>query len=92
VGQALVIGDDLLLRAFAALSEARSSHPAARVLEAMQELNQFARECCRGQFEEMCAGRWISEDEYLALVAGKTAAPFIPAGALGVLFTIGSTW
>ncbi len=90
VGQALVIGDDLLLRAFAALSEARFSHPAARVLEAMQELNQFARECCRGQFEEMCAGRWISEDEYLSIVSGKTAAPFVAAGVLGVLLGGGS--
>jgi octaprenyl-diphosphate synthase len=85
MGQALVLGDDLLLRAFAVLAEARAYHPAALVLEATEVLIQFARECCRGQFEELAAGRWISEESYLTIVRGKTAAPFVAAGVLGVL-------
>jgi geranylgeranyl pyrophosphate synthase len=85
IGQALVVGDDLLLRAFTALAEARMRHPAERVLEAMEALNQLARVCCRGQFDELCADRWISERDYLAIVSAKTAAPFVAAGVLGVL-------
>ena len=85
VGQALVAGDDLLLRAFSVLSEARACFPASRVLEAMEALNQLARECCRGQFDELCADRWISEEQYFAIVSGKTAAPFEAAGVLGVI-------
>ena len=85
VGQALVIGDDLLLRAFTALADARTCHPAEMVLQAMEALNQLARKCCRGQFEELRATRWISEEQYFAIVDAKTAAPFVAAGALGVL-------
>ena len=85
VGPALVVGDELLLRAFATLAEASSRHPAARVLAATDTLNRLARDCCRGQFEELCSDRWVSEKEYLAIVAGKTAAPFVAAGSLGVL-------
>ncbi len=84
-GPALVIGDDLLLRAFAALGDARGRHSAEAVLQAMETLNQLAMTCCRGQFEELRATRWISEEHYLAIVEGKTASPFIAAGVLGVL-------
>lgn len=85
VGPALVIGDDLLLRAFTALAQARARHSAEIVLQAIETLNQLARTCCRGQFDELCATRWISEKQYLAIVEGKTAAPFVAAGVLGVL-------
>jgi len=85
VGQAIVVGDDLLLRAFTALAEARTRHPAGRVLEAMDVLNQLARDCCRGQFEELYAKSWISEEQYLDIVSCKTAAPFVAAGVMGVL-------
>ena len=85
VAQALVIGDDLLLRAFAALADASPRHSPEVVLQAMQALNQLARTCCRGQFEELRATRWISEEQYFAIVEGKTASPFIAAGVLGVL-------
>lgn len=91
VGRALVIGDDLLLRSFTALAEARTRFPAGLVLDAMETLNQLARDCCRGQFEELCARRWISEEQYLAIVAGKTAAPFVAAGVIGALLGGGST-
>jgi geranylgeranyl pyrophosphate synthase len=56
------------------------------VLDAMRTLTDLARECCRGQFGELCSNRWISEEEYLAIVSGKTAAPFVAAGVLGVMF------
>jgi geranylgeranyl pyrophosphate synthase len=85
IGQALVVGDDLLLRAFTALVDARTHHPPEIVLQAMEALNQLARKCCRGQFEELRASPWISEEKYLAIVEGKTAAPFVAAGVLGVL-------
>jgi geranylgeranyl pyrophosphate synthase len=85
IGQAIVVGDDLLLRAFTALAEARARHPAVKVLDAMEVLNQLARDCCRGQFEELCANSWISEERYLAIVGCKTAAPFVAAGLIGVL-------
>ncbi len=85
VDKALVVGDDLLLRAFATLSDARLYHPAAAVLDAIKVLNLLAVDCCRGQFEELCAERWISEEEYSAIIARKTASPFIAAGVLGVL-------
>jgi geranylgeranyl pyrophosphate synthase len=85
VGRALVIGDDLMLRAFSALAEARTRHPAEVVLQGMEVLNQLARKCCRGQFEELCSTRWISEEQYFAIIEGKTAAPFVAAGFLGVL-------
>ena len=38
VGQALVIGDDLLLRAFTALADARAHHAPEIVLKAMEAL------------------------------------------------------
>ena len=85
VGQALVIGDDLLLRAFAALADGGPRHSPEVVLQAMETLNQLARNCCRGQFDELRATRWISEEQYFAIVEGKTAAPFVAAGVLGVL-------
>ena len=91
VGKALVIGDDLLLRAFTALSEARACHPAATVLQAMEALNLLAIDCCRGQFEELCAERWISEEQYSAIIGRKTAAPFVAAGVLGALLGGGNS-
>ena len=85
VGAALVVGDDLLMRALSVLSEARTCHPAARVLQAMDALTELARECCHGQFDELRVGRWISEDDYLSIIVRKTASPFVAAGTLGVL-------
>jgi geranylgeranyl diphosphate synthase, type I len=92
VAQALVIGDDLLLRAFTALADAHTRHPAETVLHAMEALNQLARKCCRGQFEELRASRWISEEQYFAIIEGKTASPFIAASVLGVLLGGGTQW
>lgn len=85
VGPALVVGDELLLRALSVLGEARTGHSAARVLQAINALTDLARECCHGQFDELRASRGISETEYLAIVTRKTASPFIAAGTLGVL-------
>ena len=85
IGPALVLGDDLLIRAFGVLAEARGYHPAERVLQAMETFNQLAKECCRGQFDELSAERFVSEKEYFAIISGKTAAPFIAAGVLGTV-------
>jgi geranylgeranyl pyrophosphate synthase len=51
----------------------------------MDALTELARECCRGQFDELRVGRWISEADYLSIVGRKTASPFVAAGTLGVL-------
>jgi geranylgeranyl pyrophosphate synthase len=90
MGPALVIGDDLLLLAFSALGSASERHAPEAVLTAMETLNHLARTCCRGQFDELRATRWISEEAYLAIIEGKTAAPFIAAGVLGVLLAGGT--
>jgi octaprenyl-diphosphate synthase len=90
VGAALVLGDDLLMRALSVLSEARTRHPPARVLQAMDALTELARECCQGQFDELRVGRWISEADYLSIVVRKTASPFVAAGTLGVLLAGGT--
>ncbi len=89
-GPALVIGDDLLLRAFAALATARGRHVPERVLDAMEVLGELARECCRGQFDELRTCRWTSAEQYLAIASKKTAAPFVAAGTLGAMLGGGS--
>ena len=86
IGPALVVGDELLLSALAALAEMRDRHPPDRVLQAMGELVQLGRHCCRGQYEELHAGPWSDEEQYLSIVRGKTAAPFVAAGMLGAVF------
>jgi octaprenyl-diphosphate synthase len=85
LGPALVVGDELLLRAFATLASAPARHRPARLRQASAVLNELARACCRGQFEELRAPSEISEARYLAIVRGKTAAPFVAAGALGAI-------
>lgn len=83
VEQALVLGDDLLLMAYAAIGAARPGQPASRILDTIETLTACARDCCRGQFDELRASRWISEDEYLSIVRGKTAAQFVAASTVG---------
>jgi len=83
---ALVLGDYLLIRAFDALGEARGLHPADRVLEALRTLSHLAQECCRGQLEELdLSDQPVSEEGYLSIIRGKTAAPFMAASVLGAL-------
>jgi geranylgeranyl pyrophosphate synthase len=83
---ALVLGDYLLVRAFNLLVEARGLHPEGKVLDAVKTLSHLAQECCRGQLEELAlSGQPASEEIYLSIVRGKTAAPFMAAGALGAL-------
>ncbi|TMQ14060.1 MAG: polyprenyl synthetase family protein [Deltaproteobacteria bacterium] len=88
VGQsaALVLGDYLLVGAFDALCKAHECHPAARMLDAVRTLSQLAQACCRGQLEELDrSDRPVSEESYLSIVRGKTAAPFMAASVLGAL-------
>lgn len=83
---ALVLGDYLLVRAFEALGEARRLHPADRVLDAVGTLSHFVQECCRGQLEELgLSNAPVSEEAYLSIIRGKTAAPFMAASVLGAL-------
>lgn len=85
VEQTLVLGDDLLLMAFSALAGSVDRHPADRLLKATDTLTRLARDCCRGQYDELCAARWITEKEYLAIVRGKTAAQFVAAASVGAI-------
>ncbi len=82
---AIVLGDDLLLMAFAALGEARSRHGAERVLDATALLTRCARQCCRGQYGELTADGDVDVDRYLEIVRGKTASQFVAAVSLGAL-------
>jgi geranylgeranyl pyrophosphate synthase len=83
---ALVLGDWLLVSAFEALTEARVLHGEHTVIDAVKILGCLARECCRGQLEELqLSDRAISEEQYFAVVRGKTAAPFMAASVLGGL-------
>jgi geranylgeranyl pyrophosphate synthase len=92
-GVALVLGDYLLVRAFAVLGAAQPSHPPERVLEALGRLGRHAQQCCRGQVQELLApGRQDSEGLYLAIVRGKTAAPFAAAAGLGAVLGGGAAW
>jgi geranylgeranyl pyrophosphate synthase len=86
LGPGLVLGDDLLFCAFSVLAELRDRFPADRVLRVLGEIAACARQCCRGQYEELLAGPWIDEERYLSIVAAKTAAPFVAAGVLGAVF------
>ncbi len=86
VGPALILGDELILRALGAVAEMHVRHPPARVLRAVSELTRLVRDCCRGQFDELEAAPWISQECYLAIVAGKTGAPFEAAAMLGAVF------
>ena len=81
--QALVLGDELLLQAFAAIVEGPG--PAARVLGATQVLATTAHACCCGQLRELRAGRWVTEREYFSIVRGKTAAQFVAAVSVGAI-------
>ncbi len=90
IGGALVLGDQLIVRAVTLLGEARREHPAETIFRALEELDDAVRRCCRGQFRELEASPWISEEEYETIVRGKTGAPFVAAAVLGALFGGGS--
>jgi len=90
IERTLVLGDELLLMAFSAVADSQAQCSTSRVLGAIDVLAACARKCCRGQFDELDAARGITEDEYLAIVRGKTAAQFVAASSVGAVLTGGS--
>jgi octaprenyl-diphosphate synthase len=87
---ALVLGDYLLLTAFAVLADAPAIPP-NRVLAATTRLGAHARRCALGEAAELlAAGQACTEEGYLELVRAKTSSAFAAAAAVGVLFGGGS--
>lgn len=83
IGPALILGDYLILRAFTVLQESQAVYGWEKTSEASQALNSYAQVCCRGEFHElMPTSAGNSEDEYLAIVQGKTASQFAAAVTL----------
>jgi len=80
--RALVLGDLLIVTAFAALRDVPPG-PFARCWNVLAE---GAQRCCSGQLDELDPQRRSrSEEEYLDLVARKTGALFATAAGLGAL-------
>ncbi len=84
---ALVMGDYLILLSFAVLKEADTIYDPYRVIGALHTLNYYARTCCLGEIRELLSSSHSdSEENYLAIVNGKTAAPFAAAATVpGIL-------
>jgi geranylgeranyl pyrophosphate synthase len=73
IGPAIVLGDYLILRSFAVLRESESAFEFCDVLAALHRLNAYARACCLGEIRELLpSGRLDPEENYLAIVRGKT--------------------
>lgn len=86
IGPAIVLGDYLILRAFAALRELESSCEPCNVLAALHKLNDYARACCLGEIRELLpSDQSDPEENYLAIVRGKTASQFAAAATLPVI-------
>jgi geranylgeranyl pyrophosphate synthase len=83
MGPALILGDYLILRAFAVLQESSHVYGPEKVREAAHILNHYAQLCCLGELNELVpTGEGNSEDEYLTIVQGKTASQFAAAVTL----------
>jgi geranylgeranyl pyrophosphate synthase len=86
LGSALVLGDYVMLLAFSRIGRAAAELGPARCLRAMEVLNECARECCRGQVQELLTSQAAeTEEEYERLVAHKTGAQFVAAAVLGAI-------
>lgn len=83
IGPALILGDYLILRAFAILQEAQVVYGWEKASKASQALNSYAQLCCLGELHELLpTGAGSPEDEYLTIVRGKTASQFAAAVTL----------
>lgn len=92
IGPALIIGDYMILRAFTVLQESQEVYGWEKTSEASQALNSYAQVCCRGEFcELMPTGVDNPEDEYLAIVRGKTASQFAAAVTLPAIIGGGTS-
>ncbi len=86
LGPALVLGDYLILRSFVALREAETVFELHKVLAALHTLNCYAQSCCLGEVRELLpSSQSDPEEDYLAIVRGKTASQFAAAATLPVI-------
>jgi geranylgeranyl pyrophosphate synthase len=86
IGPALVLGDYLILHSFAVLREAETVYDSSRVLGALHTLNHYARACCLGEVQERLPSIHLDpEEDYLAIVRGKTASQFAAAVTVPVI-------
>lgn len=86
IGPAVVLGDYLILRSFAILQESESAFEPCDMLAALHTLNECAQACCLGEIRELLpSGRLDPEENYLAIVRGKTASQFAAATTLPVI-------
>ncbi|BFU90477.1 MAG: octaprenyl diphosphate synthase [Nitrospira sp.] len=90
IGPAIVLGDYLILRSFAVLRESESAFESCNVLAALHMLNDYARACCMGEIRELLpSDQSDPEENYLAIVRGKTASQFAAATTLPVIVSGG---
>jgi len=88
---AIAVGDYLVLHAFAALGDACRDQPSDRVARALAALAHWGRECCRGEVQELRAGRVAAPwESYDALARRKTGSLFAAAATLGALLAGGT--
>jgi geranylgeranyl pyrophosphate synthase len=84
---ALVVGDYLILRAFEVLARRAEGVNSVGLLKAVRLLSRYAQDCCRGQIQELKSPEFdCSEEQYYAMVRGKTASQFAAAASLGAIF------
>jgi geranylgeranyl pyrophosphate synthase len=84
--RALIVGDLLIVAAFAELGHARAALEADVYAEAVGTLSDAAEACCLGELEELGADATaLTEDRYLRIVAKKTGSLFSAAATLGGL-------
>jgi geranylgeranyl pyrophosphate synthase len=81
--RALVIGDYLLLRSLALVTEDNDCDRATK-LRVLATLESHAEECCRGQIRELELSEEPDlESEYLRVAGWKTGSQFAAAAAIG---------
>ncbi|HID34112.1 MAG TPA: polyprenyl synthetase family protein [Anaerolineae bacterium] len=86
--QAINAGDAMFVLAHLALLRLRKRHlPASRILDAMQTLDDTCLRLTQGQFLDMDfeTRTNVTLDEYMTMIAGKTAALIAASSALGAI-------
>lgn len=91
--QAINAGDGMFTLAHVALLRLRDrGHPQERVLQACQTLDQAALRLCEGQHRDLAytQERAITQEDYLQMIEGKTAALLAATAGIGALLGGGS--
>ena len=86
--QAVNVGDGMFALAHVTLLRLRDEeHPAERVLQAAQMLDEATLRLCEGQHRDLATAteREITTDDYLNMVEGKTAALLAASAGIGAL-------